>query len=39
MRFKTSSGEIVEAGDIWRKYELREIDGAFFNRVKYQRAD
>ena len=39
MKFRMGSGEIVEAGDIWTKYELREIDGAFFNRVKYQRAD
>lgn len=39
MKFKTSSGEFVEAGDVWRKYELREIAEAFFNRVRYQRAD
>jgi hypothetical protein len=39
MRFRLGSGDIVEAGDIWAKYELREIAEAFFNRVKYQRAD
>jgi hypothetical protein len=35
--FVTSTGEVVSALDIVQKYRLREIEGAFFNRVRYSR--